>query len=335
MQLVVQAVFLYKSGEIVMRKKIWIRIVFIMVLIFLAALLRNYFSGSVSEDDSYSKVLGLVLTVTEDEWQDSLIASVTDYAGEYGFEVMTTQAKRSKFSQIEAIRALIVYQANAIVFFPVVDSGWDSVLYEAEKAGIPVIAVDKAVRSNQDGFNISYVGYDYYGDSIAAAKLLAANADEQDIIVELYGTLGSYPAKEITRGFREILSERGLQIQSSICGDYMRSRGKEITEGFLKSEDGIDFIISHNDAMTFGAVDAIEKEGKIPGKDVHIFAVGGSEKAVKMVEEGKITCLIQKDAKELGEKTIEAVNMLFSVDAPREISILLETVLLTKGDTAY
>lgn len=280
-----------------------------------------------------SKVLGLVVTVTEDQWQDSLITSVTDCARQSNFEIMVIQAERSQSSQIEAIRALIAYQADVILFFPIVDSGWDYVLHEAQESQIPILAVDKAIRSSPGGFNVNYAGYDYYGDAAKAARILAAYAGNKDIIIECYGTLGSYSSKEITRGFREVLEEHDLQIQSSISGDFMRSRGREIAEVFLNSDTGIDFMISHNEAMTLGALEAIEQAGKEAGKDVHIFAVGGGEETVKLADQGKITCLVKRDAQELGEKAIEAVNLLLSSKEAKEVSVLVQTELIVKGDT--
>lgn len=289
-----------------------------------------YLNNNQSDNRPHSKVLGLVVMETEDEWQENLIAAIEEKAKEYGFETMKMHAERNQAAQIEAVRALIVYQVDTVVFFPIVESGWDRVLLEAQENYTHVIAVDKAVRSGKEDLKVGYVGYDYYEDAYQAAELLADQAQQDDVIVELYGTVGSYAAKEITRGFREGLDKKGLKIKSSLSGDYMRSRGKEIIEGFLKSEESVDFIISHNDAMTLGAVEAVEQAGKIPGKDVHIFAVGGGDETTAMVKAGQITCLIQHDARAAGAEAVELVQALQTLETQLPIITIMESAMLTK-----
>ncbi|MFV0529017.1 MAG: substrate-binding domain-containing protein [Lachnospiraceae bacterium] len=318
-------------------KKRWVQIGLIIISILLLfgislIYLRNYVVKEMATDPD-AAVLGFVVTVTEDEWQEDVFESLKEEARSSGYEIMTIQAERNQAEQIEAIRALIVYRVDAIILFPVVDSGWDAVLIEAQEANIPVITADKGIRKS-DEFVTYYVGYDYYADAAKEAALLAEQAQPEDTIIELYGTLGSYSAKEITRGFRETLTQQGLEIQSSVSGDYMRSRGKEITEGFLKSSDGVDFIISHNDAMTLGAVEAIEEQGKIPGTDVRIFAVGGGRDTIALLQEGKINCLISRSTQKLGQEIIKVVDQVMQNETLTSNFVFIETEMLTKAEVS-
>jgi len=289
----------------------------------------------VKEELSNSKapIIGLVETVTEDEWQDDVFRSIKEHARESEYEIMTIQAERSKEAQIEAIRALIVYRVDAIVLLPVVDSGWDAVLIEAQEANIPVITADKGIRGS-DKFAVNYIGYNYYADAVKSAEIMTRDAQSSDIIIEICGTLGAYPAKDITRGFRETLTQNGLKIQSSVSGDYMCSRGKEITEGFLKSNESVDYIIVHNDAMTLGAVEAIKEQGKVPGKDVKIFAVGGGKTTISLLQEGQINCLISRSTKRLGEEIVKAVEQLLCGEVIENNTVMIETETLTQEEVS-
>lgn len=280
---------------------------------------------------SNAPVIGLVVTVTEDEWQDDAIHSIKEHAEVSGYEIMSIQAERSKEAQIEAIRALIVYRVDAIVLFPVVDSGWDAVLIEAQEANIPVITADKGIRGG-DKFAVNYVGYNYYADAVKAAELMVEQVQRSDTIIEIYGTLGAYPAKDITRGFRETLTKKGLKIQSSVSGDYMCSRGKEITEGFLKSSESVNYIITHNDAMTLGAVEAIKEQGRIPGIDVKIFAVGGGKETISLLQEGKINCLISRSTRRLGEEVVKAVEQVLQDETIENNAVMIESEILTQWE---
>ena len=63
-------------------------------------------------------------------------------AEEHGFKVLEMPVERTQEAQIEAVRALIVYQVDAIAFTPLVESGWDNVLREAKSASVPLLSID-------------------------------------------------------------------------------------------------------------------------------------------------------------------------------------------------
>lgn len=319
------------------KKKQWIQMFLVIVCV---ALLIGadwmFFGDSLQKTvtESVSPVLGIVVTVTEDDWQDALFYSIKTEAKQCGYEIMEIQAERSQAEQIEAIRALIVYRVDVIVLLPIVDSGWDAALSEAQEAAIPIITVDKGIQRGEQ-FAVHHVGYHYYADAVRLAEVLAADAQSDDIIIEIYGTLGSYSAKELTRGFRETLMQRGLKIHSSVSGDYMCSRGKEIAEGFLKSKEGVDYIIAHNDAMALGAVMAIEEQGRIPGQDVQIYAVGGGRESMELLDDGKLNGLIVRSTVRLGEEVIATAENLRQNSGVQATHVMIETDIRTKRRQAH
>lgn len=318
-----------------MNKDIKILVCVMAALILFVALAIDINLQKKDSISSSSKILGLVVTVTEDSWKDELEASIEEAAARYDMAVMPLLAERNQTAQIDALRALLAYQVDVIVFSPLVENGWDKVLWEAKRAEIPVIAVDKAVRSGKDQITSSYVGYDYYSGAVEAAELLLEKNKGKKTIVELCGTTGAYSVREITRGFRETLEADGrYRINYSVCGEFMKSKGKEIVKGLLRNNYKIDILISHNDAMTLGAIDAIEQEGKVPGEDIKIYAFGGAEEVVNLVKEGKIEALVQCDPM-LGDTVMKtAASLIESGGEGEEESHLVNTKLITKEDFA-
>lgn len=315
-----------------MKKKIITGVCLAVGLILLVAAIFILGSLGKKQEAGQPKILGLVMTVTEDAWKDELDAAIIAAAGQWEVTILPFMAERNQNGQIDALRALMAYQADVIVFSPLVERGWDKMLLEAEQAGIPVIAVDKAVRPGRDGLTASYVGYDYYGAAVKAAENLLRYGKEDAVIMELCGTTGAYSAREITRGFRETLEKDGrFQIDYSVCGEFMRSKSKEIVEGMFASGHTIDILICHNDAMTLGAVEAIKEAGKTPGKDVRIYAFGGSREVADLVAQGQVQCLVRCDTSAAGAKTLEAAARLLREDGEeKQEIILIDTVLLTK-----
>ena len=52
-------------------------------------------------------------------------------------------------------------------------------------------------------------------------------------------------------------------------------------------------LYSHNDAMTLGAIEVLEKHGIEPGKDIVIITVDGEQAAIDLLKEGKINCVVE------------------------------------------
>jgi ribose transport system substrate-binding protein len=56
-------------------------------------------------------------------------------------------------------------------------------------------------------------------------------------------------------------------------------------------------IYSHNDAMSFGVITALEELGKVPGRDVLVVSVDGTRKAIEYVLAGKIGVVVECNPK--------------------------------------
>lgn len=261
-------------------------------------------------------VMGIVSTSAEDDRRDAQAAALVQAAEQDGFDVLSMPAERTQDAQIEAIRALIVYRADVIVFTPLVESGWNNVVREAHAAGIPLLAVDKSMQQEIEGQKSRYVGYDYSALAAQATDALLRQGQSRQGVIELYGTLNSYDAKEIARGCRETLDRAGKTITYSLCGDGMRSRGYEIMESLQIHLDETGYVICHNDAMALGALDYLEEHGRVPGQDIALCAIGGGEEAYRAFEDGRIQVLVRLDDQALAANTVLAARE--AMDAPRE-----------------
>ncbi len=114
-------------------------------------------------------------------------------------------------------------------------------------------------------------------------------------IVEITGTLDSTPMRQRAIGFREsIEGDPRFEIVESVSGDFLRSKGKECMRSILQERGtDIDVLYSHNDAMTIGAIEAIEAVGLVPGKDIVIITVDGEQGAIDLLKEGRINCVVE------------------------------------------
>ena len=265
-----------------------------------------------------SVVVGFSQLGAESSWRIANTESMEKAAKEAGFGLMMENANQKQEKQIDAIRSFIAYQVDVIVFSPIVENGWDNVLNEAKKAGIPVILMDRMIETPDESLYASYVGADFYAEGKKAGEYLIRKADALGLdhlnIVEICGTKDSTPMRDRKAGFMDaIAGDSRFTVIASVDGDFLRSKGEECALDLLNrfGKDGIDVIYSHNDSMTLGVLDILEQKGIQPGKDILLITVDGEKEAVDALKNGKINCVVQCTPK-LGPAAMALVKSLTS-----------------------
>ncbi len=246
--------------------------------------------------DAAQVILGFSQLGSESAWRLGNTKSIQDAAKRAGVQLMYENAEQKQEKQINAIRSFIAYQVDVIAFSPNVEDGWDNVLGEAKQAGIPVLVTDRRIKTADDSLFVGFIGSDFYEEGRRAGRfLLEKMKDAAHVnIVEISGTVDSTPMRARGEGFREVLDgDTRFTLLESVSGDFLRSKGKECMQGLLIRHKNIDVLYSHNDAMTLGAIEAIEALGLTPGKDIVIITVDGEQAAIDLLKAGKINCVVE------------------------------------------
>jgi galactofuranose transport system substrate-binding protein len=252
-----------------------------------------------SADDKV--VMGFAQVGAESGWRTANTDSIKDSAADAGFELKFSDAQGKQENQIKAIRSYIQQKVDVIAFSPVVETGWDAVLQEAKRAGIPVILTDRAVDTEDTSLYETFLGSDFVLEGEKAGEWLVENAGDADVdgdgdinVVQLEGTTGAAPAIDRAEGFASaIAADPSIEVTASQTGDFTRDGGKQVMESFLNSEDGIDVVFAHNDDMGLGAIEAIEAAGLEPGVDVKIITVDAVHDGMAALAEGKINFIVE------------------------------------------
>jgi galactofuranose transport system substrate-binding protein len=242
-------------------------------------------------------VLGFAQVGAESGWRTANTKSVQESAEEAGYDLKFVDAQGKQENQIKAIRSFITQRVDVIAFSPVVESGWDTVLKEAQDAEIPVILTDRAIDSPDESLYETFIGSDFVLEGQKAGEWLVEEyKDETDPvnIVELQGTPGAAPANDRKAGFAEVIkADPKFKVIASQTGQFTRTDGKQVMETFLNSHDDIDVLYAHNDDMGLGAIEAIEAAGKTPGKDIKIITVDAVKDGMTALSEGKINFIVE------------------------------------------
>lgn len=257
----------------------------------------------VPPDDDSLVVVGVSQLGSESVWRTAHTASIQRaFTKENGYFLIFENARQKQENQIKAIRSFISQQVDYIVFSPIMEEGWDTVLQEAKEAGIPVILMDRDVKVEDETLYTTRVGSDFEEEGRRAGQWLEEYLKEQDRqeedihIVVLQGTEGGTSTLGRTEGFDSVAEKHeNWKILEQLDGQFTTAKGKEVMEGMLLRHPDIDVVVSQNDDMTLGALEALENAGKTTGVDgdVIVISFDAVHKALEQVAAGVINVDIE------------------------------------------
>lgn len=235
-------------------------------------------------------------------WRNANTASMIDEAEKRGYElVFDPGTKSDPAEQVARMDALIDAKVDAIFIAPHDETVLAPSVVAARRACIPVFVIDRAVDSNVAFPGVDYVSYlasDFRREGEMAAEWLIEKTGGKANIIELEGTVGSSPGVQRKRGFDGLIeAEAGMKILASESGDFDEEKGYELTKKLVAENPTVDVIYSHNDAMSFGVITALEEMGKVPGEDILVLSIDGTRKATEYILEGKINVVVECNPK--------------------------------------
>ncbi|QIK78993.1 ABC transporter substrate-binding protein [Sphingomonas piscis] len=241
--------------------------------------------------------VGFAQIGSESGWRTAETNAAKASAKEKGVDLRISDAQQRQENQIKAIRAFIAQGVDGILLAPVVATGWDQVLKEAQAAKIPVVLVDRLIETSDKNLYLSAVTSDQVLEGRTAGEWLTKTVGSRDCpVIELQGTVGSSPAIARKKGFDEALAKTAnVKIVRSQSGDFTRSKAKEVMESAIKAVGGnkICAVYAHNDDMMIGAIQAMKEAGLRPGKDVLTVSIDGVPDIFKAMQDGEANATVE------------------------------------------
>lgn len=228
---------------------------------------------------------------------------IEEYAATKGVKVVSLNADNDVAKQNKDIQDLVTQGIDILITNPVNEDGPSAGIDACARANIPVVTVDKNVRSG----NISWVGRDnkemgrLVGERLI--ELLGGPDKATGTVLEIQGTAGSTTMMDRRDGFHEALEAApGLTIVQSAYCDYDRSKAIPATQDLLQANKDVVAIFGHNDDMAIGAAQVCQEQGLT---DILVCGVDGLMEAVLGIEEGTYACTASNDPVLLGQTAVD------------------------------
>lgn len=296
---------------------------------------------SETEIDENLIVVGVSQVGAESDWRIAQTNSVKEaLTAENGFYMIFDNAQQKQENQIKAVRNFILQEVDYIVLDPIVVSGWENVLQNAKEAEIPVILIDRNVDVADESLYTCWVGTNFTEEGRRAGYWLSdylkeQGREEEEIhIVMLLGTEGASAEIGRTMGFTEVAQQHdNWKILDKLDGDFTQAKGREAMQTLLEQYDDIDVVISENDNMTFGAIDAIQAAGRScgPEGDIAIISFDAVKAALEAMRDGKINADFECNPLQ-GPQLADIIKKLENGEQIEKIQYIEETYFDTSMD---
>ena len=189
-------------------------------------------------------------------------------------------------SQAQQIEQAISSKPDALVVLPQDGAALTPVAQKAERAGIPVVNIDRLFTA-PDAATATILG-DNYQIGVLAATYISDQLKCKGNVVEIQGLAGISVTTDRTKGFTDTLKKKcpggGIKIVASQPGDFNPDKGLTVMENILQAQKSIDAVYTHDDDMAQGVVQAIRNAGR--EDEMFLTGVGGSQDAMKQIKEG-------------------------------------------------
>ena len=218
------------------------------------------------------------------------------------------------------VEEVLKSRPDAVVFIPVDDVAMVGPVERLNEAGIPIVLASNPLP----GRFVTYVGADDFKIGYEEARYLFDKLGGKGKIVILEGTAGAPTNRERLRGYKQALSETpGIEVLASVTGNYQQADGKRAMAQMLKDFPQIDALLSANDSMALGALEAMKEAGRT----MTVIGINGILPAVKQIEAGNILASVDFNMFKIGcTATLAAVRYLHREPLPDKVMLPAEVI---------
>lgn len=217
-----------------------------------------------------------------------------------GYNVIVADGQNDANKQLSQIENFIQQKVDLIVVNPVDSDAVAAAVKAANKAGIPVITVDRGANG---GNVVCHIASDNVAGGRMAGEYIAKIIGGSGNVIELEGIPGTSAARDRGQGFNDAMKDfPKIKVVARQEAGFDRAKGMSVMENLLQANPNVSAVFAHNDEMALGAMKAIEAAGKA-GK-IKVVGFDATDDAVKAVKEGKMAATVAQKPAEMGKIAI-------------------------------
>jgi inositol transport system substrate-binding protein len=254
------------------------------------------------------------MAVFDDNFLTVLRNGMIDYSKTMnGVTLQVEDAQNDVAKQQSQIQNFIASGVSAIIVNPVDTDATAAMSKIAADAKIPLVYVNRQpVNLDSLPDNQAFVASNEEESGTLETKEICRLLNGKGNAVVIMGELSNQAARQRTKDVHDVIAKEpctGIKIVQEQTANWDRTQGSDLVTNWLSAGIDFDAVISNNDEMAIGAVQAL----KAAGKDLNKIIVGGvdaTQDALASMQAGDLKVTVFQDAAGQGEGAVDAALKL-------------------------
>ncbi|QFY62899.1 sugar ABC transporter substrate-binding protein (plasmid) [Rhizobium grahamii] len=263
---------------------------------------------------AHAETVGVSMAKFDDNFLTVLRNGMQDYAKTLnGVTLQVEDAGNDVAKQQSQIQNFIASKVDAIVVNPVDTDATAAMSKLAADAGIALVYVNREpVNVDTLPEKQAFVASNEKESGTLETKEVCRLLGGKGKVVVMMGELSNQAARMRTQDVEDVLKTdecKGLQIVEKQTANWERTQGSDLMTNWLSSGLEFDAVISNNDEMAIGAIQALKAAGK-DMKSVVIGGVDATQDALAAMQAGDLDVTVFQDAAGQGKGALDAALKL-------------------------
>lgn len=313
------------KGERIMKMKKLVAVLLTLTMTFSLAACGSKESGG--ESESGAKRVCFVARASADTFAAWLTSSMKEEAKNYeDIELTCVSGEADDNTENGLIEDCITKQYDLVIVQSNNNAAQAPYVQKLVDAGIPVITTNPTTHQGDlDGSDdtsvmagTGTVDADPVEQAAVGAKRAVEEVPENANVVVLRGPSGNYHAEQRRAAWDEYFFSQRKDV-TILYEDYANWNSDEaltLMEAWVQGGKHIDAIISMNDNMAAGAIEAVREDSNYVNADgttnFLAYGVDGTAQGCLLIKEGLLTCTALQSASDLAVKNMEYASKVLA-----------------------
>ncbi|BFL44758.1 hypothetical protein K420107F6_00470 [Lactonifactor longoviformis] len=241
------------------------------------------------------------------QFQVTLTDSIKEAVSDLGAKYLEGDGANDASKQVSQVENFITQGADLIMISPADSDACAPAVTAANEAGIPIMIVNCKIANQENA--TCYVGSDDTQAGEMEMEYIAEQIGGKGNIVVLQGLDGRDATVKRTEGINSVLENYpDIKILAMQPADWSVELGMSTVENWLQTME-FDAVVSQNDEMALGAVQALKANGK---ENILVIGVDGIEDGLKAVKTGDMIATVLQDAPSIAKKAGEVAEKILA-----------------------
>jgi inositol transport system substrate-binding protein len=271
-------------------------------------------AATILSSAAHAEKIGVSMDKFDDNFLTVLRNSMADYAKTLpGVTLQVEDAKDDVSKQLSQIQNFIANKVDAIIVNPVDTSATAAMTRLAADAGVPLVYVNRQpIDLDKLGAKAAFVGSNEVESGTLETREICKLLGGKGQILVIEGQLSNQAAVQRTQDVHDVIATdacKGIKIIAEQTAEWDRTKAQNLMTNWLSKGMKFDAVVSNNDEMAIGAIQAL-KAGGIDTKKAIVGGVDATQDGLASMKSGDLKVTVFQDAAGQGKSAVDAALKL-------------------------